>query len=187
MKIELKGAGVPAKEEILEMAKGQKSVVLTGDEPLNRVGIADMIKKMDNEEIIIETDGQELSAMVEKLKNAGLTGVAVNINTMRHSRYEKTHDGKELVTVIEGINKAIDNKLYVRLNVALEEGFSDDEILDFVQLTFQHAYDVVFMPTIPYEVIREKIKGRPVESEFDDIEMFSYAIGRGRIGFLKEA
>lgn len=186
MKIELKGAGVPAKEEILELAKGHKQVVITGEEPLKRVGVVDIIRKLDNDEILIETDGQDLESMAEKLKNAGLTGVIININTMRHSRYSKAHDGNELKNVIDGINSAVNQKLYVRLNVALEKDFSDDEVLDFVQLTFQHDYDVVFMPTLPYEEIKEKIRVRPVEGDFGDIELFKYAVGRGRIGFLKE-
>lgn len=187
MKIELQAAGLPEKDKILELAKGEKKVVLAGEEPLNRVGIVDIIKKLDNEEILIETDAQELAPMVEKLKGAGLTGVIININTMRHSRYSKSHDGKELKNVIEGINKAIDQQLYVRLNVALERDFSDDEVLDFVQLTFQHNYDIIFLQSIPYEEIKGKIKVRPVEGDFDDVEMFKYAIGRGKIGFLKEA
>lgn len=187
MRIELQAAGLPAKDEILEMAKGAKQVVLAGEDPLNRVGIADIIKKLDNEEILIETDAQDLAPMAEKLKNAGLTGVIININTMRHSRYAKSHDGKQLNNVVEGINKAIDQQLYVRLNVALERDFSDDEVLDFVQLTFQHNYDIVFLPTIPYEEIKGKMKVRPVEGDFGDVEMFKYAIGIGKIGFLKEA
>lgn len=187
MRIELKAAGVPAKEEILEMAKGHKKVVIAGEEPLKRTDIVDIIRSLDNEEILIETKGQSLESMAGKLKSAGMTGVIINVNTMRHSRYAKSHDGSELVNVVNGINKAVGEQLYVRLNVALEEGFSDDEILDFVQLTLQHTYDVVFLPTIPYDVIKGKMKLRPVEGDFDDIELFKYVIGRGRIGFLKEA
>lgn len=187
MRIELKAAGAPAKNEIIEMAKGRKRVVIAGEEPLKRVDIVDIIRGLDNEEILIETEGQTLEDMVGKLKAVGLTGVIVTVNTMRHSRYAKSHNGNELNNVIAGINKAVDEQLYVRVNVALEEGFSDDEILDFVQLTLQHNYDVVFMPTIPYEVIKGKMKLRQVEGDFGDVELFKYVIGRGRIGFLKEA
>lgn len=187
MKIELKAAGIPAKEEIAEAAKGHKKIIIAGEEPVGRDDLIDIIKGLDNDEILIETDGQDLEGELDALKEAGLTGVIININTMRHSRYAKTHDGKELNNVIAGINKAINNEVYVRINVALEKGFSDDEILDFVQLTLQHNYDIVFMPTIPYDVIKGKMKLRPVEGDFGDIELFKYVIGRGRIGFLKEA
>lgn len=187
MRIELKAAGLPAKNEILEMAKGQDIVVIAGEEPLKRSGIIDIIKKLDNEKIFVETDGQELAFMAEKLKKAGVTGVNINVNTMRHSRYKNTHDGQGLDSVIEGINKAIDQQLNVRLNVALEKGFSDDEAMDFVQLTFQHKYDIVFLPTVPYENLRKNMKLFPVEGDFGDVEMFKYAAARGRLGFIKEA
>lgn len=187
MRIEFKEAGIPAKDEILEMAKGEKQVVLAGEEPLKRAGITDIIKSLENEEILIETDGQELAFMAEKLKKAGLTGVIINVNTMRHTRYKRSHDGQDLNNVIEGINKSVEQQLKVRLNVALEKGFSDDEILDFVQLTFQHDYEIIFLPTMPYEEIKAKMRLRPVEGDFGDVEMFKYAVARGKIGFIKEA
>ena len=185
MKIELKD-GNPSKDEILEMARGQKRVVIAGTEPLKRAGIIDIIKKLENEEIMVETDGQELAFMAEKLKKAGLTGVIIDVNTMRHTRYKKSHDGNTLDRVVEGINKAVDHQMKVRLNVSLEKGFSDDEILDFVQLTFQHDYEVVFLPTMSYEEIKAKMRLRPVEGDFGDVEMFKYAAARGKIGFLKD-
>ena len=70
MKIELKENGQPSKEEILQMGQGQKQVILAGEEPLNRVGIVDIVKKLQAEEIYIETDGQKLESMAEKLKKA---------------------------------------------------------------------------------------------------------------------
>lgn len=185
MRIELKDGKTPSKEEILEQARGEKRVVIAGQEPLKRTGIADIVKKLDNEEIVLETDGQELAPMAEKLKRAGLTGVIINVNTMRYTRYKKTHEGMELSPVVEGINKAVDQQIQVRLHVSLEKGFSDDEILDFVQLTFQHNYEIVFMPTMPYEEIKEKLRIRPVEGDFGDVEMFKYAAAIGKIGFLK--
>ena len=187
MKIELQTAGVPAKEEILEQATGAKQVIIAGEEPLERVGIIDIIKKLDNEEIYIETEGQKLTEMAADLKKAGLTGVRINLETMYFNRYEERHNGKSFQNIIDGINKCIDNELKVRLNVSLEQGFSDDELMDFVQLTLQHDYEIVFMPTMPYEEIRNRIKVRPVEGDYGEVEMYKYIIGRGKIGFIKEA
>ena len=187
MRIELQAAGVPAKEEILEQAKGAQQVVIAGEEPLERVGIVDIIKKLENEEIYIETEGQKLTEMAAELKNAGLTGVRINLETMYFNRYEERHNGKLFQNIIDGINKCVDNQLKVRLNVSLEKGFSDDELMDFVQLTLQHDYEIVFMPTMPYEEIKERIKVRPIEGDYGEVEMFKYVIGRGKIGFIKEA
>ena len=186
MRIELKAAGLPAKEDILEMAKGAQQVVIAGEEPLERVGIIDIITKLENEEIYIETEGQKLTEMAGELKAAGLTGVRINLETMYFDRYEARHNGKNFQNIIDGINKCVDNELKVRLNVSMEKGFSDDELMDYVQLTLQHDYEIVFMPTMPYDEIKGKIKVRPVEGDYGDVEMFKYVIGRGKIGFLKE-
>lgn len=186
MRIELKEAGIPTKDEILSLSEGQQSITIAGAEPLKRADIFDLVKKLKNEEIILETDGSELASAAEKLKKAGLTGVAIHVNTMRHTRYKRCHENGDLNKVIEGINKAVDQQMKVRILVSLEKGFSDDEILDFVQLTFQHDYEIIFLPTMPYEEIRAKMRLRPVEGDFGDVEMFKYAAARGKIGFLKE-
>ncbi len=187
MRIELQAAGLPAKDEILEMAKGAQQVVIAGEEPLEYAGITDVIKAMENEEIYIETEGQKLVEMAEELKAAGLTGVRINLETMYFDRYEARHGGKSFQNIIDGINKCVDNELKVRLNVSMEKGFSDDELMDFVQLTLQHDYEIVFMPTMPYEEIKNRIKVRPVDGDFGEVEMFKYIIGRGKLGFIKEA
>ena len=66
------------------------------------------------------------------------------------------------------------------------EGFNDDEILDFLQLTLMHKYDVVFLPTMDQEKIKAKMPGlRKVEGDFGEVDMYKYAVARGRIGFLR--
>ena len=74
----------------------------------------------------------------------------------------------------------------IRLNVGLKEGFNDDEILDFLQLTFQHKYDIVFLPTINYDLIKSKMPAlRQVQGDFGEVDMYKYPGSVGRIGFLK--
>ena len=134
----------------------------------------------------VVTDGQDLAEKAEEWKAAGITDVTVVVNTFNYTRYKESNDGKELQPVIDGINKAVGAGLNIRLDVALKEGFNDDEILDFLQLTLMHRYDIVFLPTIDYGIIREKMPLlRPVEGDFGDVEMYKYAVARGRIGFLK--
>ena len=141
---------------------------------------------MSNSKTTYVTDGQDLAEKVEELVKSGVTDVTINVNTFNYTRYQRSHDGLELHPVIDGINKAVGQKLHIRLAVSLEEGFSDDEILDFLQLTFKHKYDIVFLPTMPYEKIKAKMPAlRETEQEYDDIELYKYPGSLGRIGFLK--
>ena len=141
---------------------------------------------MNKEERRIVTDGQDLAEKAEEYKAAGITDVTVVVNTFNYTRYQESNDGKTLQPVIDGINKAIGAGLKVRLEVGLKEGFNDDEILDFLQLTLLHKYDIVFLPTIDYDIIKEKMPLlRKVEGDFGDVDMYKYAIAKGRIGFKK--
>ena len=143
------------------------------------------IERIDEHTVV--TDGQDLEQEAAKLKAEGITDVRVVVNTFNYTRYQESNDGKHLQPVVDGINRAVGEGLKIRLEVALKEGFNDDEILDFLQFTFQHKYDIVFLPTIDYGLIREKMPLlRKVEGDFSDVEMYKYAIAKGRIGFKKE-
>ena len=132
------------------------------------------------------TDGQDLAQRAEQLKTDGVTDVIIQVNTFNHTRYGQANDGKKLDAVIEGINKAVAQQLSITLHVSLKEGFSDDEVLDFLQLTFQHKYDIVFMPTIGYDFLKSKMPAlRKTEGDFGDVEMYKYPGAIGRIGFVK--
>ncbi|MDO4175954.1 MAG: hypothetical protein Q4D99_00555 [Bacillota bacterium] len=135
---------------------------------------------------IYVTDGQDLVEKAEELKKDGVTDVTVELNTINYSRYAKSHEGRELQPVVDGINAAVGQGMKIRLDVALEEGFNEDEVLDFLQLTLLHNYDIIFLPTMDYDKIKEKLPGlRPVEGDFGEIDMYKYAIAKGRIGFIK--
>ena len=135
---------------------------------------------------VIVTDGQDLAEKAESMKKEGVTDVTVVVNTFNFTRYKESNDGKELQPVIDGINKAVDLQMNIRLNVGLKEGFNDDEILDFLQLTFQHKYDIVFLPTINYDLIKSKMPAlRQVQGDFGEVDMYKYPGSVGRIGFLK--
>lgn len=139
----------------------------------------------ENKKVII-TDGQDLAEKAEELKKSGVTDVTVTVNTFNHTRYKESNDGRQLQPVIDGINSAIGQKLKVRLEVALKEGFNEDEVLDFLQLTFQHRYDIVFMPTISYDFLKSKMPAlKKIDGDFGDVEMYKYPGSLGRIGFLK--
>ncbi len=143
-------------------------------------------KEHRTEERRVVTDGQDLEQTAAQLRAAGVTDVTVVVNTFNYTRYKESNEGKELQPVIDGINRAVGEGLRIRLEVALKEGYNDDEILDFLQLTLLHKYDIVFLPTMDYERIREKMPLlRKVEGDFGDVEMYKYAIAKGRIGFKK--
>ena len=76
-------------------------------------------------------------------------------------------------------------KIYDRKILSGETTFSRSGINknDFTRLCIDGNY--VFSREA-LEIIREKMPLlRPVEGDFGDVEMYKYAVARGRIGFLK--
>lgn len=140
----------------------------------------------ENKKIVV-TDGQDLAEKAQQLKAEGVTDVIITLNTMNYTRYKDTNGGKELGPVIDGINKAVGQQLNITLQVSLKEGYNDAEILDLLQLTFQHKYDIVFMPTISYDLLRSRMPAlKKIDGDFGEVEMYKYPGAIGRIGLLKE-
>ena len=156
----------------------------------NRYGLfaeENMTEAEKTQKKTVVTDGQDLAEKAEDLRKNGVTDVTVVVNTFNYTRYKESNEGKELQPVIRGINKAVDEGLKIRLNVGLKEGFNDDEVLDFLQLTLMHDYDVVFLPTMDYDKIKAKMPGlHKIEGDFGDVDMYKYLMAKGRIGFLKD-
>lgn len=131
------------------------------------------------------TDGQDLGEKADELKKAGINDVTVVLNTLDHTRYKKLNDGKTLDLVFAGINEASDRQMNITLHVGLKEGVTDDEVLNFLQLTFQHKYDIVFLPTISYDFLKSKMPLlKKIEGDFAGVEMYKYPGSIGRIGFM---
>ena len=153
---------------------------------INRYGLfaeENMTEAEKTQKKTVVTDGQDLAEKAEDLRKNGVTDVTVVVNTFNYTRYKESNEGKELQPVIRGINKAVDEGLKIRLNV----GFNDDEVLDFLQLTLMHDYDVVFLPTMDYDKIKAKMPGlHKIEGDFGDVDMYKYLMAKGRIGFLKD-
>ena len=157
---------------------------------INRYGLfaeENMTEAEKTQKKTVVTDGQDLAEKAEDLRKNGVTDVTVVVNTFNYTRYKESNEGKELQPVIRGINKAVDEGLKIRLNEGLKEGFNDDEVLDFLQLTLMHDYDVVFLPTMDYDKIKAKMPGlHKIEGDFGDVDMYKYLMAKGRIGFLKD-
>ena len=72
---------------------GIKKIRLTGGEPLVRLGIVDLIKKLrgteEIEDITLTTNGMLLEEMAEELKEAGLTRVNVSLDTLDEDKFKK--------------------------------------------------------------------------------------------------
>ena len=126
---------------------GAGIVKLVGQDPVRYSGLKALVKDIKRTEGIFEvsltTDGHGLGDAAKGLAAAGLDRVNINVDTLKYSKY--TGSG-ELDDIVTAINAATDAGLKpVKLNILLKKDYSEDEIMDFVQLTLQHQYEIRFI------------------------------------------
>lgn len=199
-------------KEIVKNAVGDgiDTVKLIGKDPLEHHDIINIVKDIAAIEGVAEvsmtTNGRLLGEKAKTLKEAGLARVNINLDTLQHYKYV----GGSLEDVIAGINAATDAGLKpVRLNVTLQKEYNDDEVLDFVQLTFQHDYEVRFIEMsdeeeaasryafVACEDIKKKLPvlrsavaaadGEPAENpRVGNMDVYKYPGARGKICFISK-
>ncbi|OEG00042.1 cyclic pyranopterin phosphate synthase [Vulcanibacillus modesticaldus] len=146
-------------EEIAEVVRvgaefGIRKIRLTGGEPLVRKDIELLIEKISNidgiEDIALTTNGIYLAKMAEKLKDAGLTRVNISLDTLKQDRFKKITRGGKLEKVLAGIDAAYRVGLEpLKINTVLIKGFNDDEIGDFLKMSYEQELQIRFIEYMP--------------------------------------
>jgi cyclic pyranopterin phosphate synthase len=176
---------------------------ITGGEPLARKGIVSLIENLSKiegvEDLTMTTNGTMLAEQAEALKNAGLCRVNISVDSLIYDKYENITRGGDLDAAFEGVNAALKVGLTpLKLNVVLMEGFNDDEILNFVQLTINHPIDIRFIELMPIghaadcgyrylsgEEIKKKLPSLiPLGRQDGVAELYQYPEAMGKIGFI---
>ena len=176
---------------------------ITGGEPLVRKGIVGLIENLSKiegvEELAMTTNGILLAEQAEALKRAGLQRVNISVDSLIYDKYEEITRGGDLDAAFDGVNAALKVGLTpLKLNVVLMEGFNDDEVLNFIQLTINHPIDIRFIELMPighaadcgYRYLSgEEIKRRlpnliPLKIQDGVAELYRYPEALGKIGFI---
>jgi cyclic pyranopterin phosphate synthase len=124
-------------EEILEVARAAVSLGIvhfrvTGGEPLVRKDaevLVSMLKSLPGTETVTMTsNGVLLKEKAGKLKDAGLDGINISLDTVCEKEYEALTGSDVLAQVLEGIDAAVHCGLTVKLN-AVDTGNTDKRAL----------------------------------------------------------
>lgn len=142
-------------EEIIELAKifvkaGISKIKLTGGEPLIKKGIVNLIKMLKEvkgvNEVSMTTNGVLLSQYAAPLKKAGLDRINISLDTLKPERFLNITGKDYFRQVYDGIESALTVGFdSVKLNVVPMRSINNDEILDFVKLTFKRPLVVRFI------------------------------------------
>ena len=134
-------------------AAGIRRVRLTGGEPLVRkdiVRLVDLIyRRTEVEQLVMTTNATRLAELARPLRDAGLSGVNVSIDSLDAERFTQITRGGQLGQVLAGIHAALDVGFEVKLNTVPLRGRNDDELLDIVAFAWSLGATPRFIELMP--------------------------------------
>lgn len=112
---------------------GVRKLRLTGGEPTVRHGIVDLVRRLARipgiEQVVMTTNGHLLADMAGPLRDAGLAGVNVSLDTLDPERFRRITSRGELSRVLAGIDAAIATGLRVKTNAVALADLNADEVV----------------------------------------------------------
>lgn len=134
-------------------AAGIRRVRFTGGEPLVRKDIVRLVelvhRRTEVEELVMTTNATRLSELARPLRDAGLFGVNISIDSLDPARFEELTRGGDLRRVLAGVHAALDVGLEVKLNTVPLRGRNDDELGRLVDWAWSLGVTPRFIELMP--------------------------------------
>jgi GTP 3',8-cyclase len=147
-------------EEIVRVAAvardlGVTSVRITGGEPLVRHGLVGLVADLSGlgfADLALTTNGSTLSGAAAALAAAGLRRINISCDSLRPDRFRAIRRHGELGVVLDAMDVAESVGFPpVKVNVVLQRGVNDDEILGFAAFARRTGREVRFIEFMPLD------------------------------------
>ncbi len=139
---------------------GVTKIRLSGGEPLLRRNILQLFQELSKlnglKELVLTTNGSQLTKMAVPLKAAGVKRINISLDTLRPERFQKITRTGKLEKVLRGIDAAIQAGFQrIKLNAVILKNRNHDEVVDLVQFAIEHGIDISFIEEMPLGTIGE--------------------------------
>ena len=134
---------------------GVRKLRLTGGEPTVRKEIAVLVRMLAGvpgiEQIVMTTNGHLLDELAAPLREAGLSGVNVSLDTLDPVRFREVTGRGDLSRVLAGIDAALAAGLDVKTNAVALAGTNDDpdDIVALCEYAWQRGVVPRFIEHMP--------------------------------------
>ena len=183
---------------------GIRKIRFTGGEPLLYPHLIELIKytriECNINDIAITTNGIGLDEMAYELKQSGVKTVNISLDSLKSYKYKSITRGGNLADVLKSINICLSLGIKVKINCVVINGFNDDEIYDFINMTNYYHIDVRFIELMPigegkyfYEdgyfnitnYINKIDKLSKIEDDIDSTaKLYKLDYAKGRVGVI---
>jgi len=147
-----------SRAEIMTIAEtaielGIRKIRITGGEPMVRPDIVELLTELGGltglEHLVMTTNGLRLQPIAGKLKEVGVGGVNISMDSLDPDLYRKITRGGDLNRCLAGIDASIEAGLRTKINVVVMAGINDHEIPVFADFARTHPVAVRFIEYMP--------------------------------------
>lgn len=114
---------------------GTSKIRITGGEPSLRKDLPDIIssiKAIDGiEKVVITTNGYRFPNVIDSWKNAGIDGINVSVDSLDPKVFAAITGADKLKTILQGIERASELGIPVKVNSVLMNGVTDTALTGF--------------------------------------------------------
>ena len=141
---------------------------LTGGEPLCYPGIEKLVCKIKQikevASVHLTTNGVLLKEKAEQLKQAGIDSINVSLDTPDEKEYQVLTGGGKLSNVLEGIKKAAELKIPIKINAVLREQTDVCALAAFAEQNHVTLRFIEMMPIGFGKILPVKPKSKVLET-----------------------
>ena len=124
-------------------------VRFTGGEPLLRPDFSEIVgvfsKHMPSTKLAVTTNGHHLGQKLLSLKSSGLSSITAHIDSLDGEKYKKLMGKYELCELLDSIDVANQEMMEVKINMVVQKGVNDDELIDFLKYSIKTGVQVRFI------------------------------------------
>ncbi len=129
---------------------GVHKIRLTGGEPLLRKDIDQLIKMLVAipriDDLALTTNGVLLPRFAERLKNAGMKRITVSLDALDNDCFQKMNGRNvQVAAVLKGIEAAAAAGLRIKINMVVQKGVNESEILPMSRFFKQNGHTLRFI------------------------------------------
>lgn len=129
---------------------GVRKLRITGGEPLLRRGLTQLIERLHKidgvEDIGLTTNGSLLKKFAPDLYKAGLSRVTVSLDSLEEERFFYLNGNRsKLQKVLEGIQAAAEVGMKIKINMVVQKGKNEQDILQMAQYFKENKHILRFI------------------------------------------
>lgn len=135
---------------------GTKKIRITGGEPLVRANVMRLFKNLgrhlksgDLKELTLTTNGTQLEAKADELRESGVKRINVSLDTLDAGKFRIITRRGHLAKVMNGLRAAKEAGLKVKINCVALLGVNDDEHSELVAWCGNEGFDLTFIEVMP--------------------------------------